>query len=140
MHRSDEQLVEHRHPGVVVQRDDRIRRQEEENHLPSNKKEEMSATSNSLGYIYDQHAVFYAALTENFSDLYMVVCVMAGVPSVAGASLFLKKGMSGLRPKSSGLILSANSASSAFCATRTLPFPNPLHFSYGEYVPFACSD
>lgn len=71
----------------------------------------MSATS-SLGYIYDPHAVFYAALTENFSDLYMVVCVIVGVPSVA-ASLFLKNAMSELRPKSSGLILSANITASS---------------------------
>lgn len=43
--------------------------------------------------------------TEKFGHLYIVVCVIVGGPCVA--SLVLKNLRSGLRPTSSGLILSA---------------------------------
>lgn len=34
VHRPQEQLAEHRHPRVVVERDHRVSRQEEDDHLP----------------------------------------------------------------------------------------------------------
>lgn len=45
--------------------------------------------------------------TEKFGHLYIVVCVMVGVPPPRVASRALKKLRSGLRPTSSGRILSA---------------------------------
>jgi hypothetical protein len=34
MHRPEEQLAEHRHSGVIVERDYRVSWQEQDNHLP----------------------------------------------------------------------------------------------------------
>jgi hypothetical protein len=109
VHRPQEQLAEHRHPRVVVERDHRVSRQEEDDHLPETRgRLDKNTSFFSIAVVHKHaHTIEIILPTEKFGHLYIVVCVMVGVPPPRVASRALKKLRSGLRPTSSGRILSA---------------------------------